>query len=42
MHIVATAALRTLPNEAETKSARKCCTAMNLHEAIVLPNPLTV
>jgi len=42
MRIIATAGVATPQNESSLKSARNCCTAMNLHKAIVLPNPLTV
>jgi hypothetical protein len=35
-------AARIIPNESVSKSPLICCTAMNPHKAIVLPNPLTV
>jgi len=36
------AALNAAVANSASKPARNCCTAMNLHKAIVLPNPLTV
>ena len=41
VHILATA-VRIIPNESVSKSPLICCTAMNRHKAIVLPNPLKV
>jgi hypothetical protein len=42
MQIAAIAAARMLESKSVSKAALDCCTAMNLHKAIVLPNPLAV
>jgi hypothetical protein len=42
MHITATAATKMIATKSVSSAASVCCTAMNLHNAIVLPNPSTV
>jgi hypothetical protein len=42
MHITVIAAAWILASKSVSKAALDCCTALNPHKAIVLPNFLTV